>query len=222
MKTRPYGKRLFHASICEYKKFWSGYRRLVALSGLAAPLLLQIQRGRHSVLSLLEVLESGGIGLFLSLGSTYLYSRRKGAEFLDTEWQNQIARDEEFLTQQKEQIAVGAAKIKALSIEVEELKKPKRTAFEEKEFQRIRGFLGDCDEDCIAVLRHLMRHGKMGKYQGGAIENLPGLGCKRAESALKKLLENQVVTWETMPQGNMRWQQWTIAPGVKSALEELL
>ncbi len=113
--------------------------------------------------------------------------------------------------------------INTLSAEVKNLKRPKRTPFQEKEFQRIKGLIGDCDDDCIAVLRHLMRCGKMGKYQGGAIENLPDrLNCKHAEIALKKLLENQVVTRETRPQGNMQWQQWTIASGVNSALEELL
>ncbi len=120
-------------------------------------------------------------------------------------------------------ISEGREKAKRLNVEIEDLKKPKRTPLQEKEYQRIKGLMGDYDQDCIAVLRHLMRHGKMGKYQGGAIDNLPdGLDCKRTEIALKKLLENQVVTRETIPKGNMQWQQWSIAPGVNSALEELL
>ena len=175
------------------------------------------------MLSLFEAVESGAVGLSLSVIGTYLYSRRKGAESLDTEWQEQIAREGERTKQQEERIAAGAEQVKRLTAEIDNLNKPRCTPFQEKEYQRIGGVVGDCDEDCIAVLRHLMRHGKMGKYQGGAIENLPDrLDSKRAEIALKKLSENQVVTPGTITQGNMRWQQWTIAPGVNSALEELL
>jgi hypothetical protein len=175
------------------------------------------------MLSLFEAVESGAVGLSLSVIGTYLYSRRKGAESLDTEWQEQIAREGEKTKQQEERIASGAEQVKRLTAEIDNLNKPRRTPFQEKEYQRIDGLIGKHDEDCRAVLRHLMRHGKMGKYQGGAIENLPdGLDRKRAEFALRKLLENHVVTQETIPRGNMQWQQWTIAPGVNSILEELL
>jgi hypothetical protein len=127
--------------------------------------------------------------------------------------------------QNKDEIIISEREnSKRLNSELEELKKrPNRTQFQESEYQRIKGLLSNYNEDCKTVLRHLMRHGKMGKYQGGALGNLPdGLDRKRAENALEKLLEDHLVTQEPITEGNMRRLEWTIAVGVKSALEELL
>lgn len=41
------------------------------------------------MLSFFEAIESGAIGLGLSVAGTYLYSRRKGAESLDTAWHDE-------------------------------------------------------------------------------------------------------------------------------------
>ena len=152
----------------------------------------------------------------MSMLGTYLYSRRKGAESLDLDWQKEVKDKDEIIITERENS-------KRLNSEVEELKKPKRTQFQENEYQRIKYLLGNDDEDCLAVLRHLMRHGKMSKYQGGAIDNLPnGLDQRRAQNALNKLVENHLVTPAFTSEGNMRRHEWTIAPGVKWALEELL
>ena len=94
----PYGKRLNRAALQEFRKFWSGFRLLVTWSGLVAPGILQVIRIVHSVLtheeysmiSIVEAIESGAIGLVLSTCGTYLYSRRKGAESLDAEQSKQM------------------------------------------------------------------------------------------------------------------------------------
>jgi hypothetical protein len=81
--VEEYGKRLRQAASQEYKRFWSGYRCLVTISGLSAPVVVWALRGGGRMLSFVEVIESGTVGLSLSLIGTYLYSRRKGAENLD-------------------------------------------------------------------------------------------------------------------------------------------
>ena len=218
METQNYGKRLHQSAGREFKQFWSSYRYWATFSSVfLSPIVWQVIRhGAHSVVNVGETLVSALVGLIISMGGTYLIAMRKGAETLDSNWHTQVGEKQDLLNAE-------TARSNALAVEVGDLKRTRRTPFQEKEYQRIKGLMGDYDEDCMAVLRYLMRHGKMGKYQGGAIENLPDrLDCKRAEIALKKLLENQVVTQETITQGNMRRQEWTIAPGVNSALEELL
>lgn len=91
MKKLDFASRLRRASFAEYRKFWSGYRLLVTLSGLLAPVLALLGRGMHSLPSLFEVLESGAVGLVLSASGTYLYSRRKGAEALDSDWHRKVS-----------------------------------------------------------------------------------------------------------------------------------
>ena len=85
-----YGKRLNRASWHEFRRCWSGFLVIRTLSGLAAPIIPQVIRGVHSVLSLAELLESAGAGVTLSIIGTYLHSRRRGAESLDAALQNQV------------------------------------------------------------------------------------------------------------------------------------
>jgi hypothetical protein len=69
----------------EFRKCWSGYRILTTIGGgFMGPIVVQIvKHGVRGVLSLADFAASGAVGLGVSLTSTYLHSRRKGAESLD-------------------------------------------------------------------------------------------------------------------------------------------
>jgi hypothetical protein len=211
-----YGRRLRRASATEYKKFWSGYRLLVTFSGLAAPLLLQVERGTHSLLSLSEVVQTGAVGFSLSLIGTYLYSRHKGAESLDAQRQEQFKQTEEALTAEK-QIT------KRLAEEVEELRKPKRTAFQEEEYARIKTLIESYDEHHLLVLRHLLRHGAISQHHSGGIgPHPPGLALELAVSILNDLASDALVTKQTDYITGGWVVNWQIASGIRPVLEELV
>ena len=140
-----YSKRLNRASWREYQKFWSGYRLFVTFSGIIAPAVLQLQKGIHSMLSLAEAMESGAIGLILSLSGTYLYSRRQGAENLDAELQEGLKQADSTIESQN-------------SI-IQDLRKPLRSPGGQQRYEEAVESLGRLDRNAIAVLRHLNKHG---------------------------------------------------------------
>ncbi len=223
MEKPPYRKRLYRASVLEYKKFWSGYRLLVTLSGLTAPLLLQFQRGVHTMLSLFKAVESGILGLSISLIGTYLYSRRKGAESLDTGWQIEIARQEEISKQQTEQIAAGTEQVKRLGAEIDDLKKPKRNAFEEKTYQHYKTILARYGEYERGVLSTLKIHGKMIEKTAYRLHPLPvGLSPERAANVLVRLVEDQIVTRDHQQNIGDQILTWRISPGATDAVNDWL
>lgn len=137
-EAEKYRTRLNRASRIEYKKFWSGYRLLVTFAGLLAPLLIQLQRGVHSMLSLGDAMESGAIGLFLSLSGTYLYSRRKGAEALDAERETEIRNRDTKIAEQE-------GKIQALA-------KPPRTGAEQHYYEIAKLALARHGQEAMKIL----------------------------------------------------------------------
>jgi hypothetical protein len=56
VKADTYRAHLKAAATREFKKFWSGYRLLVTMSGLLAPALFQLHRGTHTLLSVAEAM----------------------------------------------------------------------------------------------------------------------------------------------------------------------
>ena len=101
MSADTYRSRFNAAVWKEYRKFWSGYRRLVTFFGLLGTAVPQLQRGTHSVA---EAMKGGAIGLFLSVLGTYLYSRRKGAEALDAEHLQRIPELEKTIIELRAQV----------------------------------------------------------------------------------------------------------------------
>lgn len=205
----PYGKRLNRAGWNEYRKFWSGMRLLVTLSGLLAPGIIQAQRGIHSVISLAEAMESGALGLLLSLSGTYLYSWWKGAEALDAERGGQAKQHLEIINSQKQQI-------EALS------NKPKRTPAEEHHFAQAKAALQRIGPDGIEVLRHLHRAGSM-TFGNMAPPLPPGMTRDGVQQILNLCWQQHgLVTREESRHGLHIDYVYKIAQGMQKALDELL
>ena len=215
-----YGTRLNRASVSEYKLFWSGYRVLVTLSGtVVAPFLVQAHRGFSSMLSLYEFLESGATGLILSLGSTYLYSRRKAAESLDMDWQNQLNFMGKELRMEQEAVVLERETVKRLAGEVTDLKKTKRTPAEQERYNLAKAALGKLPPEAVGALQHLLIHEKL---TFGMHSSSPpaGMDHNKAQDIYSQCYQNNLVTRFIDPRTNHT--SYEIAPGMKSALEELL
>jgi hypothetical protein len=168
------------------------------------------------MISAFEALESGAVGLTLSLVGTYLYSRRKGAESLDAEWQGRVRQEEQ-------QTAAERETLRRLTAEIADRNRPKRTDSEERDYQVIKSIIEKCSDDEKDVLRHLKRHGKMIENHMSGFSTVPtGFTHDRAATVLSKLTAQDITTVETrqVPSG---WERvWQIAPGAVSALDELL
>lgn len=112
------------------------------------------------MLSLIEILESGGVGLGLSILGTYLHSRRKGAEALDAGLLDTIStRDSTIETLQTA------------------LKQPVISQHELYNRQRVRDWLAGADEAELGVLKFLVDHGESLSSQ--VYENNPQNGDRR-------------------------------------------
>jgi hypothetical protein len=203
-----YGKRLRQASWQDFKHSWSGYVIIRTIGGgIGAALVVQVLRGFRNMLSLAEILESGGVGLGLSAIGTYLHSRRKGAESLDNG--------------RHEQISVLAEQVKHLT-------PPKRTASEERKYAQAKAALEELGQQGITVLRHLENHRSL-KFNG-IIPPLPkGMSARDTKAILdicadpdKDLVTR---TLSSRPSGGVApilEYTYTIAAGMTTVLEELL
>lgn len=173
------------------------------------------------MLSLAEAVESGALGLFLSLTGTYLYSRRKGAEALDAERRSQVGEAIDQVRQHADTIESQNQRIAVLSSDLTEAKRPKRTAAEEHHFAIAKDAITRIGPAGVEVLRHLYRVGQM---RFGIMD--PGLpmGISR-DATLNVLISCQhlgLVTREESRQGLNTSYIYKIAPGMEKALDELL
>jgi hypothetical protein len=102
-------------------------------------------------------------------------------------------------------------------------KKPERSPFQDKEYQRLKDLLAVYDENHKALLGHLLRHGKMTKILGSNLSPLPaGFREELAATILDRLISDQLVTSDGHPSPGGWTASWRISPGAKSAIEELL
>ena len=113
--------------------------------------------------------------------------------------------------------------VERLSAEVADLKKPKRSALEEREFLSIKTIFDKYGEEERNVLQHLRRHGKMVQNHFMGFSLLPaGFTHERAAQVLKKLTDDNITTMEGRPAPGGWDRLWQIAPGAVSALNDLL
>ncbi len=135
---------------------------------------------------------------------------------LESGFKDRLAKQEQqCLTLQQENIR--------LNLEANDLKQPKRTPYQEKEYQAIKPAVDAYDENHKIILRHLLRCGKITKHMQGRLTPLPaGFSESLAADVLSRLASDHLITSDTRtsPGG---WEIiWQIAPGAKSILEELL
>jgi len=159
------------------------------------------------MLSFGEAIESGAIGLGLSLAGTYLYSRRKGAEALDIQLQEDLDKARQSIT---------------------ELSKPKptRTNAEQYRYDEAKAAIVRIEEPGVRMLIHLQKHGAL-KFNGFTPPLPTGFGKQSAISALEHCVKLGLVTPETTsrPSGGVQpivETTYRIAPGMQGVLDELL
>lgn len=110
-----------------------------------------------------------------------------------------------------------------LQSEIDDLKKPTRSKFEQDTYDETKELLDSYDENHKVLFRHLLRHGKMTKILGAKLSPLPpGFREELAASILDKLISDQLVTSDGHPSPSGWTASWQIAPGVKSIIKELL
>jgi hypothetical protein len=161
------------------------------------------------VISLADAIESGFVGLSLSLLGTYLYSRRKGAESLDATLHSKIDGCEKTISEQNRLLS-------------------KPDTAEEYHRRTARGHFANLSDDAKAVLRLLWTRGAVkirlddhGMPLPGEYETyLPGIPRARAE--LGNLSEHGFVVYRRDRDFTGPFIDWEIAGGYRSSLGDIL
>lgn len=134
------------------------------------------------MISLLEAVESGGIGLFMSITGSYVYSVFEGARSLDKTWHDDSEKLSKELQRQTE-------RGDRLDSQLADSLRPKRSEFEEREFQDIKSKVDRYGEDERTVLRHLLRHHAMTEDTMYSLYPLPdGFSRDRTVNAFNVLV----------------------------------
>jgi len=94
MPVQGYSKRLNQAAWIDFKKAWSGPVVIRTICGLAVPAIPWAMRRFQPMPSLRELLGGSITGVLCSIGLTYLRSRRKGAEDLDSSLHLEIGKQD--------------------------------------------------------------------------------------------------------------------------------
>jgi hypothetical protein len=159
------------------------------------------------MLPIAEAVESGAIGLGLSLLGTYLYSIREGAESLDNDRHEQIS---------------------VLAEQVTNLTPPERTASEERKYAKAKAALDELGPQGIIVLRHLENH-RILKFNGITPPLPKGMIARDTKAILDICADpdKDLVTRtpSSRPSGGVApilEYTYTIAAGMANVLEELL
>lgn len=167
------------------------------------------------MLSVFEIVMSGTVGLSTALVGTYLHSRRKGAEFLDTQWMLENGKMETHLAGKQTQI-------ETLQTEVDELRKPKLTSRQQQDIAELSEFIENADPKEIIMFEHLRKVEKISRSDQSGFGPLPpGFDPRQAEYILIGLREKRLVIPDYLDFGG-RWElHWKMAPWAKAALEHL-
>jgi hypothetical protein len=208
-----YGKRLHAAARKDFKTYWSVHRwwatgvtLVIACVAIVIQILFQ---GTGSVANLEQTVVTGIVGLAVSLVGNYLISMRRGAEALDT---------------------AGGMESSNLRKQIEQLTPPKRTPLEEHHYFKAKAALdqfGELRPEIETALCHLRTH-EMLKFSGFTAPAAPqGMNARDLRAYLNLCVAQSLVT---VNQGGLREdgpfptydEIFTIAPGMKLALDELL
>jgi hypothetical protein len=154
------------------------------------------------MLSPAEFLESAAIGILLSILGTYLLSRRKGAEVLDTE----RARDLAKISAELEETATQNIALRAAA--------SRKDPVDEFKEQEVRGWLESFPAEEIKVIRWLLHHGESDDDDFRAL--LVSVAIRGA--ALNKAIRHGLV--KTFPRGTGTAHK--ISEGYRDALREVL
>lgn len=219
-----YGRRLRAAARTDFKKFWSAHRWWstgVTLAVTCAAIAVQIlYQGAASLARLEQTAETGLVGLAVSLAGNWLISLWRGAVSLDA------ARAEE-----SKELQAKISKLetlnKASAAELAEIRTPKRTLLEERHLNDARSALqklavDGVGEECRTVLCHLKKHDSMTFTQAADPQPPNGMRSQDMRGFLNLCVTENLVTKTTTNTRSGYEYVYTIAPGMKGALDELL
>jgi hypothetical protein len=151
------------------------------------------------MLSLTEAVGSGAIGLTCSFVATYLHSRRKGAESLDSELRSELA--------------CANTEVEKLAAQFQLLQESPAERQARFEFDAAKAVIDRHGADCITILRHIIRRGTT------TPSTLPSNMDDRAVfGLLEALTEDGILNRDDTGTA----ATWRIAPGMLSALQKLL
>jgi hypothetical protein len=198
----PYGKRLRHAAREDFSRYWSGHRWLGWIAAAVVSILSGIWLHGVNVAKYIDILPA--LVLLLTIILSYLYSRRKGAEALDTGL--------------RERISARESTIETLNSSIETLqsalKQPAVTKHELDARPRVRDLLEGAERGEIDVLRFLIDHGdSLSDY---VYASNKGTAVGRAINRWRHNLIH-----ENVEHGTNR-TFWSITPGLHEALTYVL
>ena len=202
-------------------EIWSDHRLWATFTNVFSPLVLAalvIQLLRHGfsgMLSGTEALLSGLVGVCTAMIGHYVIAMRHGAEDLDKGHRETQADLTQKLQQREQETSF-------LSERIEELRKPKRSATNERYFQEAREILCKCEQDQLTVLRHLHRHKIMTVTSLSAPNPPAGMTRDRMFEILVKLDTAHIVKRVDKHERAMAITEWEIMPTLIPAFDELL
>lgn len=122
----------------------------------------------------------------------------------------------------KKQIDGMRAVTEMRDAELQDFKKPKRTAAEEQKYAEAKTALSKFGDAGIVALRHLEKHGTL-TFTALADPSIPiGMNARDLQAILAACAIDSLVTRETIHKSGGIDYVYKIAPGMKAALDELL
>jgi FtsZ-binding cell division protein ZapB len=114
-------------------------------------------------------------------------------------------------------------RIRSLSAEVEELKKPRRTVAQERDYQEVKAHLENCTEHEITTLRHLRKVEEVTQTDQSGLSSLPPKFTRdMLATSLTNLHDKRLITRRADDFPDHWKVTWCIADWAKPHLEELL
>ena len=142
MVNSTYARRLRTAARDDFSKFWTAHRYWVTfVSFLLAPMMFQLTTTGWEKMRPLDIVESAGIGIVLSVIGNSLIALFKGAESLDSDLHGEIQKRDGMIAEYERS-----------------LQKPQRTPAENHKYNSARLALERLGPSAVNALRHLSIH----------------------------------------------------------------
>jgi len=218
---QKYRTRILIKATSETKRYWTEYR---IFTFIASPILAAIWPWHGlTLMTFASIVFRAVLIFFVIWGMTFFYSLLRAPALIDADTQevvksqNKTISDDNAALDEKEKI------IKKLEMDVGDLKKPKRTALDEKIYQHYKAILAQYGDVERAVLWTLKGNGKMTEKAALGLYPVPtGLSRELAGNVLGRLLTDQIVTRDHQQNMGDQILTWTISPGAMDAINDWL
>jgi hypothetical protein len=216
-----YRTRILIKATSQTKRYWTEYR---IVTFIASPILAAIWPWHGLTLTTFALIVFRAVLIFFVIWCvTFFYSLLRAPALIDSDTQEVLRRQNKTISDNDAALDEKEKVIKTLEMDVDDLKKPKRAALDEKTYQHYKAILAGYGDVERAVLWTLKNNGRMTEKTALGLYPVPdGLTRERAGNALGRLLADKVVTRDHQQNIGEQILTWQIAPGAIDAINDWL